>query len=90
MALSSLRLRNSLPAALVLFLALYAAQPLPAQEGPAFEPRPGDTLTYADYQEQHGNIKFLKGRVEIRTDEFVVTAGEANLDEATEIGRAHV
>ena len=49
----------------------------------AFDLQPGDTSASADYQEQHGDLKFLKGRVEIATDEFVVTGDEAHHNEAT-------
>ena len=83
MVLSSSRPRDGLLAAFAVLLALYSAQPLLAQDDQAFEPRTGDTETYADYQEQHGDIQFLKGRVEIRTDEFVLTASEAKHNEAT-------
>ena len=56
---------------------------LPAQDGGAFDLQPGDTSATADYQEQHGDLKFLKGRVEIATDQFVVTGDEARHNEAT-------
>ena len=56
---------------------------LPAQDGVAFDLQPGDTSATADYQEQHGDLKFLKGRVEIATDQFVVTGDEARHNEAT-------
>ena len=89
MALSSPRLRAGPLAAVVVLIALHSALPLGAQPDPAFEPRPGDTRTQADYQEQHGDIKFLKGRVEIVTDEFVITASEANYNEASGDVEAH-
>ncbi len=83
MALFSPRLRAGPLAAVAVFIALHWAQPSRAQNDPAFELRPGDTQTQADYQEQHGDIKFLKGRVEVLTDEFVITASEANYNEAS-------
>ena len=83
MVRSSPRLRGSLPAPLLLLFALRLVQPLPAQDHAALDLRPGDTQTQADYQEQHGDLKFLKGRVEIRTDEFILTASEANHNDAT-------
>ena len=68
--------------ALVALLVLCSA-PLAAQDDGSVTLQPGDTNTTAEYQEQHGDLKFLKGRVEIATDEFVITADEANHNEAT-------
>jgi len=81
MAVLSLSLPRGVCALVALFVLCWA--PLAAQDDGFPALQPGDTNTTAEYQEQHGDLKFLKGRVEIATDEFVVTADEANHNEAT-------
>lgn len=75
----------SLPRGVCALVALFVlcSVPLAAQDDGTVQLRPGDTNTTAEYQEQYGDLKFLKGRVEIATDEFVITADEANHNEAT-------
>ena len=79
--------RRLLPIAGILIATPLVSQqrPLVSQEPPPIPTRgPGDLEIIADSQESVGDQRFLRGRVEIRFDDTVITADEVDYNDATD------